>query len=407
MLELEPVPSETSLPLANPAISSPSLKHRSGGSCVDILVFVVMLAWIITPAILRHWITLGTTISPGPTNTRSAVIGLMIATIVIAIPLLPLAIFWPSLRYRRIYQSWILALGLGILLSSAYLAHPTAAQTQAVIQIVLLLLFCLLVLWLSAWLERRRAAADRLDSLEVPRTDDPDQAGTTGHTAIPMSALPQAARWSLALFVGLLAALPWVAWGALGSFLDTLLAIGLGLSLGLASALLLGRLVFPSIRYTSAAASAPGASFWGDYALTALSSSALLLLMASSTAFSYGGYQILLMLILPALGWLLAAVEELELPSAESNDSLSPVSVSRLWPLAALIGLVAAAPLAFIDGDELMLVVTASAGELLVWAFKAAGAGLFILLCLDLAALLFMLIWRSGATTSAKQNEHE
>jgi subtilisin family serine protease len=159
--------------------------------------------------------------------------------------------------------------------------------------------------------------------LRLPRT----RRATTPATQPAPSALAAAL---LAAALGVAAALPWLRLGALGSALDTGLALLAGLSFGLLMGLLLDRALFLPL--------GGGASWWSAGLVAGVA------LLIAGGGFGMGGSQILLMLSLPPLG---LAAAGLALRRREEG----------VWPLALLLGLAAAAPLALVDPGEISLLL--------------------------------------------------
>ena len=146
--------------------------------------------------------------------------------------------------------------------------------------------------------------------------------------------------------------------GALGSPLDVVLAVLLGLVFGVAVALLLQRLWLPSLEHDTRGRSA-------DIFTGGLVAGAALVIMASGL--SLNGLQLVLMVALPALGWL-------------------AVVLSATWlPSAILVGGATATILAFIDVSPLAL----EAGDpALGWAWQAAAISVVLGWILGLTAWL-------------------
>ena len=132
---------------------------------------------------------------------------------------------------------------------------------------------------------------------------------------------------------------PFLLWGALGSGTDIILNLLAGLAIGL----LAGSLIITTD---------------GGYFLNGLGIAVLLAIIG--TSLGYDGGQLLLLTVLPAFGFVLGY-----LASSLAGTTLA-------------VGLLAAAPLIFIDPTELTIVL----GDLLPWALKAAflmsGLGLLI-----------------------------
>jgi hypothetical protein len=93
------------------------------------------------------------------------------------------------------------------------------------------------------------------------------------------------------------------------------------------------------------------------------------LLIELSSAFGFGGLQLLLLIVVPSFGIVASAVYQL----AGSRNG-----ASRYLAVATLIGLVAAAPAMLIDPNELALLLALGTRDLLQWALYAAFVTAFI-----------------------------
>jgi len=248
-------------------------------------------------------------------------------------PLIPLAQFWKNRQYRPIFQTWALAATASLfLLPIRFLSLP-AAQRPVMLQIPLTLAYGGFVL-IIIWLRKRR------------------------QTQVQQIARPQITirGFLLALMLTPLLIYPWLARGALGSPLDAALNLVAGLLFGLvASLILVYFLLLPT-------GSGPAESQPTLLSTGFIAGVTLLLL---SNSLSINGMQFLLMLSLPSLGWLLVSLSQ-----RSQSDSLE-----TNWPvLALLMGLTAAAPMMWIDPDELFLILNLSGGEVLGIALSAAIA---------------------------------
>jgi Subtilase family len=292
----------------------------------------------------------------------------------LALPIAPLIRLTHAPRLRAAYVTWGLAIGLGALFSLPRLFPIMWTQPAALAQIALAL-----------------PAAFALSKWRVKHTEGriPDR---------PFSLL-RSSFFILALASGLLMTLPWFHYGALGSPLDTLLNLLAGLSLGLVAGQLLGRfLVAPLIGHTTGATS--------DIGLGGFAAGVALLILGAG--FGYGGSQILLLLALPALGFAAVALAILTVERAETaeseigNRTFDPSAISAVsavrngWlPIAALIGVAAAAPLVLVDPDEFTLLLGLEPDELLGQALRAAGLSIL------LAWLIGLVLWALAARRSA------
>ena len=162
----------------------------------------------------------------------------------------------------------------------------------------------------------------------------------------------------LALTIAALGSWPFLLWGALGSGTDILLNLLAGLSFGLLAAALILQ--------------GSSGSIFRDGLATAL------LLSILGSAFGYDGAQLLLIAVLPAFG---LAIRSL-------TDSV--------WATTLGVGLLAAAPLIFVDPTELSILL----GDLFPWALRAVFLMLATGLALGLALWLLRRRTRSAPVIS-------
>ena len=250
-------------------------------------------------------------------------------------------------RYRAVFTTWLLAVVALLLLLPVRLANPTAAQVAAALQIAGLLLYLALLVVL-----RRRAGRE-----------------ATGGGG----------QWAAALLGGVVLALPWLAWGALGSPLDTLLNVVAALLFGLSAAATLDYQLLPVLR--AAETSARSKLFLGG-----LAASGMLAILAF--AFGVNGQQLILLILLPGLGWFAAW---LALGGSPSR-----------WKAAALLfTLAVAAPLLFIDPDELNLVLNLGSRDVAFYAARATLLGGLASWLLSLIALVMAGRLANGSRTVA------
>ena len=235
-------------------------------------------------------------------------------------------------RYRATFGAWLLAAVFALCLLPARLAGPTEAQTAAALQIGGLLFYLLLL----AALRRGASGAAR--------------AGGSLATAVAGGAL---------------LALPWAAWGALGSALDTALNLLAALLFGLAAALTLEHKLLPILREEDSIGRGARLLLGG------LAAAALLAVMGG--AFGVNGQQLILVILLPGLGW---AVARLGLARGG-------------WAAAVLlVGLAVAAPLLLVDPDELNLTLNLGSRDAAYYVTLATLAGTLLGGLLSLVALL-------------------
>ncbi|GAA0814941.1 S8 family serine peptidase [Spirilliplanes yamanashiensis] len=161
-------------------------------------------------------------------------------------------------------------------------------------------------------------------------------------------AVPPRAR-VLAAAAGLVVALPWLWTGALGGVTETLLAVLAAAAVGLLAARVLG----PSLWQWYASSPALLVLGGGTVAAVALT------LLAAGTG--HAGTNLAELLVLPPLGYALAALYALSL---RLRGGAAPAA----W----LVGVAAAGPLAFTDPEELTILL-ATGRDAPAWAAIAAG----------------------------------
>ncbi len=248
-----------------------------------------------------------------------------------AVPLLPLAWFWRRTRYRAVFQTWALAALYVLCLVPARLAPIGRAQLAAVLQIIGQVVYLTGVATLI-WLRRRRNGA----GFVRPRGP-----------YLPALALAALTCWA------------WLAWGALGSAVDTLLNLASAALLGLSAGLVWGHFLFEPLEATGAG---PG---W-NIALGGAAINGALGLMGSALGFN--GMQLILLLTLPAFGWALMALSRL---GQQPIGSEQPAGGWLTVGLAVMLA--AAAPMAWVDPDELVLVLNLETRDVLTWSLYAAA----------------------------------
>ncbi len=281
--------------------------------------------------------------------------------ILLALPLLLLSWFWKNAVYRAIFQSWLLAIGFLLITLPAYFLPQAAANGRALYQIAAALLLSIVIRFVNL-----------RGSAQSTTTASPS------HTI----ALPAA------LFVAGIFMLPWIVWGAAGSLLEMLLQLLSALSLGVLAVLLNAVSLKPFASPDGAGGSA-GMSF--SHFRAGFAASITLLLLASGTTFSFGAMQFLLMISLPALGWVMLGAGRRK--SRDEEPQKVAISLAALAPAALLVGLCAAAPMMWFDPDELALIISASMGESMIWAGYASAVSLALGLLAAITARLWVGFW--------------
>lgn len=279
-------------------------------SSVTYLLFILTSLWVIGLTVVIHfggWLADQVLLIQGtPLPWYGSLMIAWVHALLLAVPVAPLAIFTRAPRFRAIYRAWALAIACGALLALARLFPWLWTQAAALAQVVLCLVAAGVLRWLTG-------SAD-----EAPR--------------------PAGSGLWLGLALGALVTVPWALWGALGSATDVALAALAGLAFGSLAASLLDRALLPTL-WTGRAGSG-----W-NIALGGFAVGVALLILAA--AFGFNGNQLVLMLVLPPLGF-------------------GVVALSRRAAFA-LLAAGAAAPLIFLDPSELLLL------EPPTWVVRAVG----------------------------------
>ncbi|MBA4386157.1 MAG: peptidase S8 [Anaerolinea sp.] len=171
------------------------------------------------------------------------------------------------------------------------------------------------------------------------------------------------------LFVSSLFYVPWLLWGALGSWLDTLLEIVIGILFAWFAV----KFIFEE--YLEKVQASGGVSKLRDVLFDGLVVAVFLLI--SVAALAINGSQQMLVVTVPIAGWLVAIFSSLW-KTVKGQDKLSA---------GIILGVIFTLPLVFFDMDELNAIFTGGAGETLEWANKAAWFTFMAILMITLVLL--------------------
>jgi hypothetical protein len=261
----------------------------------------------------------------------------------------PLALWWKSQPARRIFRLLSMAAAYTLLLSAARSGQVDDALFAALTQIGLTLIYMLLLLMIA-----RNRRVDLKTWLK------------------PLSP----AHWLIPLIFSGAYALVWATIGALGSWLDIVTNLVVGLCFGLTASVLLRLGLFTSEKQSG--------SDQGTPAMQGLAASALVAIMLVGIAPL--GLQYLLIFVIPVIGWILPLI---------TNISRATTGKKAGFPPSLILGLAVAIPFILVDGDELALVTAATRGELLPWIAIAA----LICLILTLIGLLLVNLFKNKITS--------
>ncbi len=311
-----------------------------------ILLLIIVFVWVVGVSFFSHtlvWTAEQLVLVSGLNWPGWVWFILMIGqALALLVPLVTLAMLWPAERQRGIYRAWALGALYVLLMAPLRLVQPPAIIAANVLQILLTSFAIALLLLLMYWFGR------------------PKRRPAIGGSI-----------W-LALLIAVLASYPWLLWGALGSLFDTILNFLAALLFGLLASLIASQFLLHPLQRTASDAKS-------DIFLGGLAGIALLVEMTS--AFGFGGLQLILMIVVPSFSLAVAAVY---------GFSGRNVGDGQTIPLAILIGLVVAAPALLLDPDELTLILAVGRRDLLQWALYAAIAAALIGW---LSGLILILTW--------------
>ena len=174
----------------------------------------------------------------------------------------------------------------------------------------------------------------------------------------------------LAAIVAVAIAFPWFLWGALGSLNDTVLYICLGIGFAYFVVLVLYPYLFD---HDQAVEHEPKVA---DFLKNGFVIAIFFLILI--TAMAQNGSQPLLLIALPAAGWVIAFF------ALMARDTRGRGKI--------IVGLIAALeltlPLIWFDADEMSLLISGSAGETLDWALRAAWSNFSVSLLIFVVSLI-------------------
>jgi hypothetical protein len=320
----------TPAPLPN-APATPPIPAPDNAGCLRVGIFILLGAWMVGLTVLIQfslWAAVDIAMAESaPLPALVPAIASLAHMIGLALPTVPMALFLKPGRLRDASRAWA---GSAVFVGLAGLARlwPKTATQPAALTLIALCVALLALLLLI----RRKA------SLQAP-----------------------AAAIVLAAALGGLAAWAWPRWGALGSALDTLLALIAGSVVALVASAWIDRTLYAAVTERSPV-TAQNLAFEGAVIGVAL--------MAIGSGAGFDGAQILLMLPLWAIGVAAAGLYRL----------------GGVAAMAAFVAPVIALPMAFVDPDELTLLL----GGHDVLSFMPAAVAMATLSGLTLSALLLL-----------------
>ena len=322
--------------------SQPATPDQPMG-CGSIALLVASIAWILLASTIAQFSSW--TIEQGIFDGSFKIPDLrwlveLLYSMALLLPLVVVVLLVKDTRLRLVLRTWLLGGVLAVCLLPARLVSMVDAQGIAGLQIAGLVIF---MLGLALWQRTR------------PASRPAGQSSWQGLGA--------------GLAMGAVLVFPWLLWGALGSPIDIVLDLLVGLLTGTAAMIILETGIVS--QESLSGLPGHGRSLLADGFFT------LVLLAILVTGIGQSGNQWVLSMCIPILAW---AVVLLRKAGASARN----------WPAAALfLGLGIAWPLLFVDADELQLVITSGPGELMAWTTQEALWMLFLGLALTVLLVFF------------------
>ena len=296
--------------------------------CGMILVFVLVSIWIVvmnSVDLFTNWVLEQTMYEStiGVTDIRWINHATFSGLIFVVCLITALTVKQP--RMKRAFRLWLSAAILSVLSIPIKTLFITDQNMTAVFQIAILLV----VISFNLILNRKQAPAN---------------GNVLEHAVFP----------GLTILLGAVICVPWVLWGALGSVVDALLEILVGVFFAWMSVSFIFRQYLEPTQHPEGEFRFRDVLFDGFVVA--------IFLLTTVTALSANGSQQMLLVTVPIAGWLVAVVS-LTARNKQGHGRLSA---------AILLGLLFALPLLFFDMDELSASILGSGGEVLEWANKAA-----------------------------------
>jgi len=321
-------------------------KKRQG--CGPVLLIVIAALWVIALSALNlfsTWSLEQTLFEDAHAISDLRWIFQAVYAVLLVVPLILLYSLVKAPRLKIIYRLWLIAAIFSVLCVPIKLVKVTAQQETAVFQILVL---GISVLVLKIFQKERPSA-------EGP---SPTRNENFGITALVGGAL----------------ALPWVLYGALGSWEDTLLFLLAGFLFGY----FVSEIIYPFLLdFTQHRGRELSTS---DFLLDGFALVLFLLILV--TGLSVNGSQVVLTIVVPAAGWLLSAF------SINSRGTRGRGKLST----AIIAGLAFCLPLIWFDMDELFLLISSTPGETFGWATQAGWISLMV----TVAAIFLVLLSFEG-----------
>lgn len=247
--------------------------------------------------------------------------------------LVPLYFIAKVPRLKLILRLWLIGAAF-VFLTVPVKMMPLTSQNQSAVIILSALLLLIIVLALAARRNKK-----------------------------PSKKLPPSRLVGAGAVIGLVAAIPWLLWGALGSALDSLFVLVLGAAFGVFITLCLFPFYFEKTMPSGKQVSR------GEFAVDGFV--VFIFLLIATTGLGQNGSQLLLALSLPLSGWLLVA---LAFAGKERKDH-------GRFAAGLISALLVALPLLFFDIDELSYIISGSKGEVMSWANQCAlFTGVFLVI---------------------------
>lgn len=319
-------------------------------SCFSIIIIIFTTIWTIT----IPWVQVITTLLLSsllsvPNQVFASI--QFIQAVSLIIPLILIAFFPKNLALKTLFQTWILTATFGLFLAPIQLLDQTSSQLRALIATLAGLLFLVILLSFSH-VKYGEYYPKFLNDRYLPSQNI-----------------------FLILTCTAFFSYPWIIWGSFGSVTDTFVALINAAVFGTLLAFLLEFFLYYPLLQVDLNPKL-------KLLLAVLGASNALSIFASELHFPFGGTQLILMLALPGTGLLAYLIHQ-------HNSSISNKS---FFALSILFSISFAAPILFIDPDELAVVINTSVGEISTWALYASLVSMGFAWLFSFSAYLWKII---------------
>ena len=251
---------------------------------------------------------------------------------IVGLPLLMIRFIINDRIFKVIFKYWISITFLGIFLVPGRFASITSAQLVNILQIFGLLVYLIIIHFISKRHNHTILGGWKSEFILIP------------------------------VLFGAILSIPWILWGALGSIVDLMLNLFVGILAGYLLTIFIN-LLFKDLFPENEKIEPAGKFFFGLIIFISL--------LIFSTILGQNGQQWMLAMTLPFSGWIVAGLFK--------NIGGQQGNTKSIW---LLLTITISLPLIWFDPDELSLIIGSNTGEVLSWVSQTISYTVVILVFL-------------------------